>query len=65
MLATAPGQKGREADPRVHAAGGYDDPGASIAEEQRRIEAVLAEIGAQARRAVDANGRFELETGIA
>lgn len=67
MLATAPGQKGREADPRVfvHAAGGYDDPGASIAEEQRRIEAVLADSGAQARLAVDANGRFDLTTGIA
>src|SRR5687768_3701791 len=39
--------------------------GASIAEDQRRIEAVLAEIGAQARLAVDANGRFDLKTGIA
>src|SRR6478735_2269103 len=39
--------------------------GASIAEDQRRIEAVLAEIGGQAQLAVDANGRFDLETGIA
>lgn len=49
----------------VHAAGGYDDPGAWIAEELRRIEAVRAEIGAQASLVVDANGRFDLETGIA
>ncbi|MFL6810259.1 MAG: enolase C-terminal domain-like protein, partial [Bradyrhizobium canariense] len=39
--------------------------GAPIAEDQRRMEAVLAEIGSQARLAVDANGRFDLETGIA
>jgi L-alanine-DL-glutamate epimerase-like enolase superfamily enzyme len=39
--------------------------GAPIAEDQGRIEAVLAEIGSQARLAVDANGRFDLETGIA
>jgi L-alanine-DL-glutamate epimerase-like enolase superfamily enzyme len=39
--------------------------GASIAEDQRRIEAVLAEIGSQAQLAVDANGRFDLETAIA
>lgn len=39
--------------------------GADIAEDRRRIEAVLAEIGSQARLAVDANGRFGLETGIA
>ena len=39
--------------------------GASIAEDQRRIEAVLAEIGPSNRLAVDANGRFDLETGIA
>lgn len=39
--------------------------GASICEDQRRIEAVLAEIGAEARLAVDANGRFDLKTGIA
>jgi L-alanine-DL-glutamate epimerase-like enolase superfamily enzyme len=39
--------------------------GASLAEDQRRIEAVLDEIGAAARLAVDANGRFDLETGIA
>ena len=39
--------------------------GAPIAEDQRRIEAVLTEIGAQAQLAVDANGRFDLEQGIA
>jgi D(-)-tartrate dehydratase len=43
--------------------------GASLSEDRRRIEAVLAEIGqganAQARLAVDANGRFDLETAIA
>jgi L-alanine-DL-glutamate epimerase-like enolase superfamily enzyme len=38
--------------------------GAAIAEDRRRIEAVLAEIG-KARLAVDANGRFDLETAIA
>lgn len=39
--------------------------GASLDEDRRRIEAVLAEIGDEARLAVDANGRFDLETGIA
>ena len=39
--------------------------GASIAEDRRRIEAVLAEIGSDAQLAVDANGRFDLETAIA
>jgi L-alanine-DL-glutamate epimerase-like enolase superfamily enzyme len=39
--------------------------GASIDEDRARIEAVLQEIGADARLAVDANGRFDLETGIA
>jgi L-alanine-DL-glutamate epimerase-like enolase superfamily enzyme len=39
--------------------------GAEIAEDRRRIEAVLTEIGSQARLAVDANGRFDLETAIA
>lgn len=39
--------------------------GASLEEDRRRIEAVLQEIGHQARLAVDANGRFDLETGIA
>ncbi|WP_425289163.1 mandelate racemase/muconate lactonizing enzyme family protein [Yoonia algicola] len=39
--------------------------GASIDEDQRRIEAVLQEIGAEAQLAVDANGRFDLETAIA
>ena len=39
--------------------------GASIAEDRTRIEAVLTEIGSQAQLAVDANGRFDLETGIA
>jgi len=39
--------------------------GASIAQDQERIEAALKEIGNQAQLAVDANGRFDLETGIA
>lgn len=39
--------------------------GASLAEDQRRIEAVLKEIGTAAQLAVDANGRFDLETAIA
>ncbi|MDU4127836.1 MULTISPECIES: mandelate racemase/muconate lactonizing enzyme family protein [Pantoea] len=39
--------------------------GASIDEDRRRIEAVLDEIGSEGRLAVDANGRFDLETGIA
>ena len=39
--------------------------GASPDEDRRRIEAVLTEIGSEARLAVDANGRFDLETAIA
>ena len=39
--------------------------GASLDEDRARIEAVLTEIGSQARLAVDANGRFGLETAIA
>ncbi|AZB57299.1 mandelate racemase [Cereibacter sphaeroides] len=39
--------------------------GAPLHEDRRRIEAVLQEIGPQARLAVDANGRFDLETAIA
>ncbi|QBH96322.1 mandelate racemase [Limnobaculum zhutongyuii] len=39
--------------------------GAPLEEDRRRIEAVLDEIGNEARLAVDANGRFDLETGIA
>jgi L-alanine-DL-glutamate epimerase-like enolase superfamily enzyme len=39
--------------------------GASIADDAARIEAVLKEIGPHARLAVDANGRFDLETAIA
>ncbi len=39
--------------------------GVDIAEDRRRIDAVLDEIGSDARLAVDANGRFDLETGIA
>ena len=38
--------------------------GASIDDDRRRIEAVLAEIGGEAQLAVDANGRFDLETAI-
>jgi D(-)-tartrate dehydratase len=38
--------------------------GAPIAEDRERIAAVLAEIGSEAQLAVDANGRFNLETAI-
>jgi L-alanine-DL-glutamate epimerase-like enolase superfamily enzyme len=39
--------------------------GAPIDEDQGRIEAVLNEIGGEAQLAVDANGRFDLETAFA
>lgn len=39
--------------------------GASVDDDASRIEAVLEEIGSQAQLAVDANGRFDLETAIA
>ena len=39
--------------------------GASLDEDRRRIESVLEEIGSDAQLAVDANGRFDLETAIA
>ncbi|MBV8616898.1 MAG: mandelate racemase/muconate lactonizing enzyme family protein [Acetobacteraceae bacterium] len=39
--------------------------GEPVAEDRRRIEAVLAEIEGEAELAVDANGRFDLETAIA
>jgi L-alanine-DL-glutamate epimerase-like enolase superfamily enzyme len=39
--------------------------GASIQEDAARIEAVLAEVGSAAQLAVDANGRFDLDTAIA
>src|SRR3984893_10734536 len=39
--------------------------GAPMAEDRMRIEAVLEEIGKDARLSVDANGRFDLETAIA
>jgi D(-)-tartrate dehydratase len=39
--------------------------GAPIDVDRQRIEAVLKEIGSKARLAVDANGRFDLETAIA
>ncbi len=39
--------------------------GAPLEDDRRRIEAVLDEIGPEARLAVDANGRFDLETAIA
>jgi L-alanine-DL-glutamate epimerase-like enolase superfamily enzyme len=39
--------------------------GASMNEDRARIESVLDEIGADAQLAVDANGRFDLETAIA
>jgi L-alanine-DL-glutamate epimerase-like enolase superfamily enzyme len=38
--------------------------GAGLAEDKQRIEAVLKEIGREAQLAVDANGRFDLETAI-
>jgi len=38
--------------------------GAGIDEDRKRIEAVLEEIGSDAQLAVDANGRFDLETAI-
>ncbi len=39
--------------------------GAPIDEDRQRIEAVLKEIGRDAQLAVDANGRFDLDTAIA
>jgi L-alanine-DL-glutamate epimerase-like enolase superfamily enzyme len=39
--------------------------GASLDEDRRRIDAVLHEIGSDARLAVDANGRFDLAAAIA
>ncbi|EKS29845.1 mandelate racemase/muconate lactonizing enzyme family protein [Afipia felis] len=39
--------------------------GAPLEEDRQRIEAVLKEIGSDAQLAVDANGRFDLETAIA
>jgi L-alanine-DL-glutamate epimerase-like enolase superfamily enzyme len=39
--------------------------GAPLDEDRERIEAVLKEIGSKAQLAVDANGRFDLETAIA
>ena len=39
--------------------------GAPLSEDRERIEAVLKEIDGQAQLAVDANGRFDLETAIA
>jgi len=39
--------------------------GAPIEDDRRRIEAVLDEVGTEARLAVDANGRFDLESAIA
>ena len=39
--------------------------GAPLAEDQKRIEAVLSILGPGQRLAVDANGRFDLETAVA
>ena len=39
--------------------------GESLSEDARRIEAVLTELDGKAQLAVDANGRFDLETAIA
>jgi L-alanine-DL-glutamate epimerase-like enolase superfamily enzyme len=38
--------------------------GASLDDDLRRIESVLSEIGSEAQLAVDANGRFDLETAV-
>src|SRR5258708_36478135 len=38
--------------------------GADLAEDRRRIEAALAEIGSDAEVAVDPHGRFDLETAL-
>ncbi len=38
--------------------------GATLAEDRARVEAVLSEIGGKAQLAVDANGRFDLDTAI-
>jgi L-alanine-DL-glutamate epimerase-like enolase superfamily enzyme len=38
--------------------------GAELSKDYKRIEAVLGEIGSDAQLAVDANGRFDLETAI-
>jgi len=64
------GLDGLRAEMRGHLDRGYTVVkmkigGADIAEDRRRIEAVLAEIGDEARLAVDANGRFDLETAVA
>src|SRR6202023_4298588 len=39
--------------------------GAPMAEDRKRIEAVLEEIGSEGQLAVDANGRFDLQTALA
>jgi L-alanine-DL-glutamate epimerase-like enolase superfamily enzyme len=39
--------------------------GATLDEDRTRVESVLAEIGSQAQLAVDANGRFDLDSAIA
>ena len=39
--------------------------GSDLAEDRRRVEAVLAEIGVEAQLAVDANGRLDLDGAIA
>jgi L-alanine-DL-glutamate epimerase-like enolase superfamily enzyme len=38
--------------------------GASLDDDLRRIESVLSEIGSEAQLAVDANGRFDLQTAV-
>jgi L-alanine-DL-glutamate epimerase-like enolase superfamily enzyme len=38
--------------------------GASLDDDLRRIESELSEIGSEAQLAVDANGRFDLETAV-
>src|ERR1700736_1034372 len=39
--------------------------GATVSEDRARVEAVLEEIGSEGQLAVEANGRFDLETAIA
>ena len=60
----ATGRDARLSRPRLQR-GQDEDRRRGDDEDRGRIEAVLQEIGSQAQLAVDANGRFDLETGIA
>jgi D(-)-tartrate dehydratase len=64
------GLEGLRREMRSYLDGGYNVVkmkigGASLAEDQRRIEAVLTELGSGPQLAVDANGRFDLKTAVA